>query len=148
VLGARSITYIYSRAYTLRLATYVQKNSCTTSAGKSFRTIYIIYSNRQTYIFCLTVTSKVNYCHKMKYCAGCKFARYCCRQCQVEDWANHKPDCMAIRRSEYNHRHRRRVGCYYGCMSDQMHIHYHVTLRRMQEVRRELEAVGASINFN
>jgi len=28
-----------------------------------------------------------------KKCSKCKKVRYCCRECQVTDWKNHKPDC-------------------------------------------------------
>ena len=32
----------------------------------------------------------------LKVCKGCATARYCCRACQVGDWARHKPVCVQI----------------------------------------------------
>ena len=31
-------------------------------------------------------------------CTGCKSAQYCCKECQVEDWPNHKKFCKRFRK--------------------------------------------------
>jgi hypothetical protein len=30
---------------------------------------------------------------EFKKCAGCEHIYYCCKECQVADWVNHKPYC-------------------------------------------------------
>ena len=32
---------------------------------------------------------------KLKPCSVCKTAKYCGRECQIEHWKKHKPDCRA-----------------------------------------------------
>lgn len=33
---------------------------------------------------------------KCKFCSGCKLVPYCSKECQKEDWPNHKKDCKHI----------------------------------------------------
>ncbi|GFH55150.1 hypothetical protein CTEN210_11626 [Chaetoceros tenuissimus] len=36
---------------------------------------------------------KVDHSKQMRVCAKCKFVSYCSKECQVEDWKDHKVDC-------------------------------------------------------
>jgi hypothetical protein len=50
------------------------------------------------FIQCLETTSticKIEGCNKkgIKRCSGCGWARYCSRECQKNDWKNHKSNC-------------------------------------------------------
>ncbi|KAF8878364.1 hypothetical protein CPB84DRAFT_1688354, partial [Gymnopilus junonius] len=35
----------------------------------------------------------------LKVCSGCKVAKYCSKQCQKEDWKNHKKECTITGRN-------------------------------------------------
>ncbi|WVQ75700.1 hypothetical protein IAR50_005330 [Cryptococcus sp. DSM 104548] len=35
---------------------------------------------------------------KLNRCSGCKTLHYCSRECQLADWASHKPECVALSR--------------------------------------------------
>ena len=72
----------------------------------------------------------------MLYCSGCRFARYCCRRCQVADWRDHKDTCIAIKNSRYSHRERRSLGIYYGYMQDTTYIRWQLKLRNMDSAMR------------
>ena len=45
--------------------------------------------------------TRCNYCtatlSKLKYCAKCRHAAYCSRECQTKDWTDHKPMCGTIK---------------------------------------------------
>lgn len=63
---------------------------CTTALGESAKKM-----NRVGVCFnCNVEKDKAD----LKECAKCLFARYCNRECQVEDWPNHKATCKVIRR--------------------------------------------------
>jgi len=34
--------------------------------------------------------------NNFKYCSNCKSVSYCCKECQVEDWRNHKKFCKTL----------------------------------------------------
>lgn len=38
---------------------------------------------------------KIEY-NKMKCCSKCRTVWYCCKECQVDDWQNHKKKCVGI----------------------------------------------------
>ncbi|PVH75826.1 hypothetical protein DL98DRAFT_574827 [Cadophora sp. DSE1049] len=49
------------------------------------------------------VKDDLTFCHicgkssGLKLCNGCNNCRYCSKECQAKDWANHKKDCKRIR---------------------------------------------------
>ena len=34
---------------------------------------------------------------KLQRCSGCKCVRYCCKECQLNDWKNHKKICIKLK---------------------------------------------------
>jgi len=69
-----------------------------------------VYAYHQTHI-----------CGPMKKCAGCKFARYCSRECQKQDWKRvHKQHCGSIAQVCGQWANQKRAHCQmsYGLLSE------------------------------
>ena len=76
--------------------------------------------------------------HIMQSCGGCRFTRYCSVACQRADWRQHKPVCLGIRESSYNHRVRRGLGVYYGMMPMRQHIQWRVDFYQLEHLYSDL----------
>lgn len=99
-------------------------------------------------IRCVLHSLQVVHRTRMKMCGCCKFARYCSRDCQRQDWPAHKRICRAIADGTFwDHKVRRNFGTVYGCMQDAAHIHWHLGLREFTEMRRELQANGMDVRI-
>jgi hypothetical protein len=69
----------------------------------------------------------------MKKCAGCKFARYCCRRCQKADWKNgHRHQCARIAQAGGEWANHKREHCQmsYGLLSETEYDQWETFLSR------------------
>ena len=96
------------------------------------------------------MTLKARCSHIMPSCGGCRFARYCSVACQRNDWRRHKPECLQIRGSSYNHRVRRGLGVYYGMMPMRQHIQWRVNFYELEHLYTDLNVgrIVSNITFD
>lgn len=102
VIGESNICCVMSvgtNSVRLRLQDKISAKQASISSESSNAAIETLTtSNSCHYSGCLNLSSIDNDNAKLMDCASCRSARYCSRDCQVNDWVNHKTLCKEIKK--------------------------------------------------